>query len=882
MWGTPLVPVMKPNGKDIRVCANYKITVNKYLKDDNHPLPRIEELFAALQGGQSFSKLDLSNAYNQLVLDDETKNLLAWSTPYGIYCVNRLPFGTKPACAIFQRVIEKTLQGIGGTVNLLDDILITGSNEQEHLKNLDAVLNRLQTAGFRVNLKKCEFFKDSVKYLGHTISKNGLEKDDTKVKAILEFPCPRNVNEVRIFTGMINYYSKFIPDLSPKMKPLYDLLQKGVDFKWSNQCQKAFEYAKKELVSDRVLGHFDRSKPLRLSCDASQNGIGAVLSHVLDDKSEQPICFISRVFTSAERNYSMIHKEALAIYWACQKLYQYLIGTKFELVSDHKPLLALFGENRSLPPMVAGRLQRWSLFLSGFNYTFRHIKGKLNTQADALSRYPVVDNKLIEQEEFDYVHFIENYVPIDLFKIRSETRRDPTLGKLFNYIMYGFPSKDIDTEIKKYISRKDELHVDHGVIMWGYRVVIPIKYRKQLLAELHSTHEGIVKMKSNARAYLWWPGLDSDIEDFVSNCNVCSESRPEPRKGKVIVGNKANYPFERVHADFLGPVKGKMILIIVDAYSKWVETFIMNNPDSKSCIEKFREYFARFGLPKVVHTDNGRQFESREFINFLQMNGIKFSTSPPFHPATNGLAENAVKNFKYSLNKLLKTQVNCNVSLETLMNRYLFHYRNSVHVTTGVTPSSLIFKNKVRTRLDLLKESNKSGMIANKGTREEIFKEGDKVLCRDYRNPNKKGWVHCTIDEVLGDRVYMCKLINEDLIWKRHLNQIIVDKSKDDFENCITNKYVDTNAEFNRYNESNECRNDNSVNEHNTNQIPAVDSDENVTSEVQSEMDNNVTKSSSVTPEMQCDKQNAVSSPVKLNVNERPKRNRKPVVRLNL
>lgn len=229
------------------------------------------------------------------------------------------------------------------------------------------------------------------------------------------------------------------------------------------------------MASDRVLAHFDRSKPLRLSCDASQNGIGAVLSHVLADKSERPICFVSRVYTPAEQNYSMIHKEALVIYWACQKLYQYLIGTKFQLVSDHKPLLALFGENRSLPPMVAARLQCWSLFLSGFNYNFRHIKGKLNIQADALSRCPVVDNQLPETEEYDYVHFIEKQAPVDLFKIRSETRRDPILGKLFNYITYGFPQKVIDNEVKKYFSRKDELNVDQGVIMWGYRVVIPQK-----------------------------------------------------------------------------------------------------------------------------------------------------------------------------------------------------------------------------------------------------------------------------------------------------------------------------------------------------------------------------------------------------------------------
>ncbi|XP_072376794.1 uncharacterized protein [Diabrotica undecimpunctata] len=162
LWGTPLVPVMKPNGKDIRVCANYKITVNKYLKDFNHPLPRIEDIFAALQGGQKYSKLDFLNAYNQLVLDDTTSELLSWSTPLGIYRIKRLPYGTKPACSIFQNVIEKVLQGCRSTVNFLDDVVVTGKDDREHLENLEEVLKRLERAGFRLNEKKCEFFKENI------------------------------------------------------------------------------------------------------------------------------------------------------------------------------------------------------------------------------------------------------------------------------------------------------------------------------------------------------------------------------------------------------------------------------------------------------------------------------------------------------------------------------------------------------------------------------------------------------------------------------------------------------------------------------------------------------------------------------------------------
>lgn len=265
---------------------------------------------------------------------------------------------------------------------------------------------------------------------------------------------------------MVNYYSKFISNLASRMKPLYNLLKKDSKFVWSSECNYAFVWVKKEITSDKVLIHFDPSKPLRLSCDASNNGIGAALSHVMEDGTERLICFVSRVLTQAEKNYAMIQKEALSIYWAVQKLYQYLVGRKFEIASDHKPLEALFGEFKTLPKMAAGRIQRWSLFLSGFDYTFKYVRGQDNVQADALSRLPVTGQQVEDGGVVDYFNFMEGLIPIDSYKLRSETRKDPVLGKVFNYIRYGFP-RVTDDVIKTYKLREKELSIEHGVIMWG-------------------------------------------------------------------------------------------------------------------------------------------------------------------------------------------------------------------------------------------------------------------------------------------------------------------------------------------------------------------------------------------------------------------------------
>ncbi|XP_060806961.1 uncharacterized protein K02A2.6-like isoform X2 [Amyelois transitella] len=656
-----------------------------------------------------------------------------------------------------------------------------GCNDEDHLNNLKEVLKRFKEVGIRLNKSKCLFFQNEINYLGHIISKEGLKKDPAKLEAIINAPVPNNVTEVRSWIGMVGYYSKFVPQLSVKLKPMYDLLQKDRKFIWTKVCNDSFEQVKKEIISDNILIHFNRDLPLRLSCDASQNGIGAVLSHILPDGTDRPISFISRVYSKAEKGYSMIHKEALAIYWAVQKFYQYLVGSKFELQSDHKPLQALFGEHKSLPQMAAGRLQRWSTFLSGFNYTFKYIKGMHNVIADCMSRLPLQNNSCIKQtNEYEYINLVADQNIVNLDLVRSETRKDPILSSVFNMIRYGFPKFTQNNSLKPYLQKKNELYIDQNVIMWGYRVVIPEKLRLHLLKELHSTHEGIVKMKCNARSYFWWPGLDMQIENLIKSCDVCMTYRSEPPKAPIISWPRTKVPYERVHADFLGPIDNKMILLIIDSYSKWPEAFIVKSLDSKQTVERFRECFSRFGLPKVVVTDNAATFISKEFSEFLSKNGIVHETSPPFHPATNGFAENAVKTFKFALLKALKDKSNHNTSFETLMNRYLFHYRNSIHIVTGVSPSQLMFQRKLRTRLDLLSIPNVKAYDKG-GKRKEAFKEGDIVYCRDYRNPNKKQFVKAMIDEVLGKRTYYCKVLNENLIWKRHLDQII--SATQDYEN---------------------------------------------------------------------------------------------------
>ncbi|CAB0030630.1 unnamed protein product [Trichogramma brassicae] len=314
--------------------------------------------------------------------------------------------------------------------------------------------------------------------------------------------------------------------------------------------------------------------------------------HVFPDGIEKPICFASRTLSKSERGYAVIHKEALAIYWSCKKFYQYLLGRHFELYCDHKPLMAIFGEKRDIPQMIAGQLQRWACFLSGFDYTFNYVKGKDNGGADGLSRLPITSQES-EEPEIDYVRFIiEDKLPVDHAQIKKATRTDPILSQVFMYTRDGWPESTVDA-LKPYFHRLSELSINQDVLMWGYRVLIPEKHRLRTLEELHSTHLGASKMKAMARQYFWWPKLDTDIEQYAKSCDICNTYAPNPNKAELIKYNDCKEVGERLHVDFLGPVKNKMYLIMTDSYSKWPEVYAMNGIDAINTVNKLRDYASR-------------------------------------------------------------------------------------------------------------------------------------------------------------------------------------------------------------------------------------------------------------------------------------------------
>ena len=378
---------MKQDGS-VRICGDYKGTVNQVLKLDNYPIPKTEDLLATLGGGNKFTKLDMSQAYQQLELEESSKKFTTINTHKGLYQYNRLPFGVSSAPGIFQRTMENLLQGIPHVVVQIDDILVSGKDELNHLANLEKVLSRLSSAGLRLRLDKCLFMQSSVTYCGYVITGDGIQPMAAKVEAIKNAPEPKDVSQLRAFLGLLNYCHRFLPDVATVLEPLHQLLRKGSKWAWLEQQQTAFEEAKELLQSTDLLVHFDPEKELVLATDASDYGVGAVLSHKMKNGTERPIGYVSRSLQEAERKYSTLEKETLAIIFGVKKFHQFLYGHRFIIKTDHKPLEGLLNEKKGIPSQAAPRIQRWALTLSSYEYEISYKAGQTNGNADGLSRLP--------------------------------------------------------------------------------------------------------------------------------------------------------------------------------------------------------------------------------------------------------------------------------------------------------------------------------------------------------------------------------------------------------------------------------------------------------------------------------------------------------------
>ena len=777
-WGTPLVPIPKASG-GVRLCASYNLTVNPQLIAKHHPLPKPEDVFAGVRG-KLFCKLDLRHAYQQMELDESSQAMTTVSTHRGEYVMRRLPFGITSSGALFQEAMDRVLEGQEGCRCYLDDLLLFGDDEQELLRRLDEVLGRLERQGLRLAAGKCKLMVPEVEFLGWKVTADGIAPTDSGVAAVLKAPEPTDVNQLRSLLGSITYFGRLLPDLSTVLAPLYDLMRKGVAWSWTRRCSDAVRKVKSMLTSPPVLMRYDPTLPLKLVTDASSVGVGAALMHVMPDGAERPVMYASRTLTQTERKYAQVEREAAAVSYGVNRFHRFLYGRPFTLVVDNRALSRILSPDRNLPSLAAARLQRYALQLAAYSYTVELRRSEEMHVADSLSRLAVPCSSS-EQREIDgeeaagtYLMYLDGVTPaLTAAALVTATRRDPVLAKVLTFVRCGWPG-EVEPALTAFKRRRDELSTDGECLVWGGRIVIPQRLRAGVLRELHEGHLGASKMKNLARRYVWWPGLDAELEGLARDCEFCGEKRGAPPRSELHPWEPAGGPWERLHVDFAGPFRGTSFFVVYDSYTKWLEVVAMGDTGAERSIQELRAMFARYGIPRQLVSDNGPQFTSAPFAEFLARNGVRHVRVAPYHPSSNGAAERAVQTVKNGLKAALRD----GGSLSQRLQKFLLAYRAAPHAATGRSPAEMMFGRNVRTRLDLLRSDPEEKMreqqqrqwSAAGGPRPlRSFSIGDSVWARHYGGPQK--WRRGTVAARTGPVSYEVDV--GDALWSRHVDQLL-------------------------------------------------------------------------------------------------------------
>ncbi|XP_055911526.1 uncharacterized protein K02A2.6-like [Eupeodes corollae] len=692
-WVNSIVLVKKANGK-LRICLDPR-NLNKAILRAHFVFPNIDEIKSKLSGSKYFSTLDANSGFWVIPLDDESSKLCTFITPFGRYRFLRLPFGINAAPEIFHAEMIKHFSDIDGVEIYIDDFFLHAATLEEHNIILQKVLQRAREIGLKFNKEKSKICLNEVKFIGYIFNQHGVRPDDSKVKAICEMSRPTSVSELQRFLGMVTYLGSFVKDLSVQNINLRQLLKKEVAWHWTDAHEKEFNMLKTLISTAPILTFYDPNKIITLSVDASKGAVGAVISH-----DNSPIAYASATLTSSQQNYAQIEKELFAILFGCIKFHQYIYGKRVIVETDHKPLVPLF--TRALYKVPA-RLQRFMLRLQSYDLQVVYKPGKYMYTADTLSRAPLSEKTLTEFDNDLTLHcnLLISMLSVSqerLQKIKEASNNDDIFSKVKKYIKIGWPNdkKSVIKECMPYYKIKDELHVIDDILLKSNRIVISSSMRKEVLKLIHEGHLGIQRCQGLAKDIVFWPNINNDIQNIVTDCETCMRHRSSQPKEPLQPHEIQPIPWYKVGTD-LFEFNKQIYLLVVDYWSKYIEIENLNSGySSQFVISKLKAIFARHGIPQIMISDNGPPYNSEHFKNFCHDWQIEHITSSPYLPRSNGLAERSIQTIKKLLIKCKESGTDPYVSL--------LHYR-TISKGNLPSPSELLMSRKLRTKIPAMSEN---------------------------------------------------------------------------------------------------------------------------------------------------------------------------------
>lgn len=677
-WSSPVLVVGKKDGKP-RFCLDSR-KLNSITKKDAYSLPYISEILDNLRDAKYLSSIDLSKAFWQVPLHPEDREKTSFYVPgRGTFQFNVMPFGLTNAPATQQRLVDSLFgpEFEQRVFCYLDDIIIVSSTFDEHVSLLLKVLKRLKDANLSINFDKCQFFRDNLKYLGYVVDSRGLRTDPDKVDAILKFTSPSSKKEVKRFLGTASWYRRFIPQFSTIAGPLNALTstkKNAPPFKWTIEAEQSFQKLKHCLSNTPILNCPNFDLPFQVHTDASNFGIGGMLTQVIDGL-ERPIAFMSRSLSGAERNYSVTEREALAVLTALEHWRCYLEnGKTFTVITDHSALKWFLSLSNP-----TGRLARWGVRLSAFDFKIVHRKGKDNIIPDALSRSahlalintdPVMPPATLDEWYLKIFNgCIESPSSFPNFMIRG--------GKLYRYMCCN----------NALLSEFD------------WKEVVYQEERDNIIKANHSeptcAHFGVFKTYKRLSLRYYWPGMYRDTVAFCAECDVCLAYKAPTHSTLGFMGKakECSRPFQMISVDLVGPLptsrkQNSYLFVVCCCFSKYCLLFPLRRATAAAVTKCLEDgVFLVHGVPQYVVLDNGCQFISRELNNmFTKYKVPNVNFTPKYTPQVN-----TVERYNKTIVTAISTFVNNDHrTWDVQLPKIQFALNNSVNESTKFTPSFLV------------------------------------------------------------------------------------------------------------------------------------------------------------------------------------------------